>query len=200
MRFVNYVSLAAVLFLWGASRFNSGRFLLREKKFAKKIFFLSIAGFFLILFYLTRQLFLFWAADETAKYFLPPYTSINYFLGYVFTHLWGSYLVSLPVSILFFWLAQYFNKKRGEIFFEKEEPYFIALALFLTGHPGWVLYLVLILAITLMFAFINWLFYRKAQRIHYYNFWLPLAALAIILDRILMNYWAPYLTLIFSRT
>jgi len=163
------------------------------------IFWLSpiFVGGFLV--YLTRAQFLAWQQHGLSQYLIPPYATIDYFLQYVFLHWWGSYITSFLAGFLFLKLAQYFNKKHGEKFFEKEEPYFIGLSMFLAGHPGWVLYLILILAVTLLFALINWLYTKQLYRIPYYHFWLPLGLAAIVLDQILLRFWPYYQVFVFAR-
>lgn len=107
-------------------------------------------------------------------------------------------MVSLVMALIFLKLAQYFNKKHNEKFFEKEEPYFLALAMFLSGSPGWFLYLILILVASLLFAISHSLLAKKFHRVSYYNFWLPLGLLAIALDRILLAYWPFYTNFVFA--
>ena len=190
-------NLSLLLITWIFSLFSLGRFFLSKKrKTIIIVIVLIVAG---LLLFATRQQFMGWYFNETTKYFLPPYQSIYYFLHYTFSRFWGSYLVSFFAGFLFLFLAKYYNKKHGEKFFEKEEPYFISIAMFLAGTPGWFLYLALILISTLLFSFVYWLISRRLVRIPYYNLWLPLGILVIILDRVFIYYWPFYWNFVFSR-
>lgn len=168
-------------------------------RIVRMVFFGSIFFVAAFLFYITRLQFLTWSGGDLSSYLLPPYTTIYYFLEYALFHFWASYLVSFLAGVIFLKLAQYFNKKHGGKFFEKEEPYFIGLSIFLAGHPGWFLYLTLISGLTLLFALVNWLRTKQVYRISCYHFWLPLGLAVILLDRILLAYWPFYQTFIFAR-
>lgn len=157
---------------------------------------LAMTGF---AFYNTRAQFLLWLGNDLSKYLIPPYSSINYFLKYSLYHFWLSYIVSLIIGLIFFFLASYYNKKHGNIFFEKEEPYFLALSIFLAGHPGWILYLIIMFLVTLLYSSYSWLSAKEMHRISFYYWWLPLAGLTIILDKFLLQYWAFYSIFIFSK-
>lgn len=183
-----------ILATWGTIRWKSDRFLL-----VRRVFWLSpflVGG---LLFYLTRAQFLVWSGTGLSGYLVPPYSNIIYFLQYSLFHFWASYITSFLVGFLVLKLAQHFNKKHDEKFFEKEEPYLIGLSVFLVGHPGWMVYLGLVLIITFLFALGSWLNTKQIYRISYYKLWLPLALIAIVLDRFLVVYWPSYLSLVFTR-
>lgn len=127
-----------------------------------------------------------WKGDVLTKGFLPPYQNFNYFIYYARYHFFDSYLLSLSMGILFFVGAEYLNRKYNGRFFETIEPYLLLTALFLSGTPGWLVYLVVFLALFLMLNFslstFNFLRKKEMPRISFYYFWLPSALLTILIS------------------
>jgi len=176
MWLADYAALAIIIaaLIWGnvLRRQLGGRFLLSG----------AILIMALVLGYTTYLQFVTWQENEISRFLLPPHNPINYFIFYTFTRIWLQYLISLIVGLVVLTIAQYFNRKHPERFFYKDEPYLLALGLFLPGHPGWILYLVLALTVHLLVAIGYTLVAKQTQRLSFYHFWLPLAAIAIILD------------------
>jgi GxxExxY protein len=130
-----YLALGILILTWGgALRPRS------ERSFVFKYIF--IGGIILIfgfLFYQSWQLYQVWW-----KFLLPPYQPIRYFFFYCFTNFFEKQLIALGAALLFLAAAFLLNKKFQERFFEKEEPYLGALAIFLVGHPWWIYYIIVI--------------------------------------------------------
>jgi len=105
-----------------------------------------------------------------------------WFLGYVRVHFWNQYLISFIVSLLIFWISAYFNKRRGEIFFEKEETYIIALAVLLVGYPGFFFYIPLVLFASIILSLI---LVKKGERLPLYYFWMPICVAVLLI----VNFW-----------
>ncbi len=182
------------------------------------VFVAVIAVVAINLFYLTRSQFFLWYNDEFSKYLIPPYSGIGYFIFYTFTRFWAPYVISLAVALIFLWLAGYFNKRKDYRFFQPEEPYFLAIAIFLSGHPAWVLYLILALSGGLAFTLLargSWLrgSYRKmfalnghatkplddrdianpnSTRISFYHLWLPAGIATVLLNQWFLRSWEAY--------
>lgn len=74
------------------------------------------------------------------------------------------------------------NKKFGERFFEEEEPYLAALSIFLTGHPGWLVYLVVLITMYFLLHTTYYLLQRKTARLPLYRLWAPIAFFVILLN------------------
>ena len=127
-------------------------------------------------------------AGPPASYLLPPYQGIGYFLFYVFFRFWAAYSISFMAGILVFFTSRYFNKKYEERFFYSEEYYLSATAVFLTGHPFWLIYLVLILSFWFFVSAFRLLVLKKTERVSFYYFWLP-AAVSVILIKELLFSW-----------
>lgn len=88
--------------------------------------------------YLTYGQYLLWRSGPPTIFFLPPYRGIGYLFGYHLTRFLLYYIVSLIIGVGLILLAHYGNKKFGEKFFDAEEPYLGALAIFLLGNRAWL--------------------------------------------------------------
>ena len=109
-----------------------------------------------------------------------------YFISYSRMNIFGHYLVALISALGFLIGTNLLNKKCNERFFEKEEPYLGALAIFLIGYPGWIFYLGILIAIYLIIHFLS---IKKGslfiQRLSLYYFWMPVAIFVILI----INFW-----------
>ena len=113
--------------------------------------------------------------------------------------------------MFFLWAMLALNHKYENRFFYNEEPYFGAVAIFLTGWPGWLYYLIILLTLFLIFNFFGTLLIKnkkselkekdtsegnvanvsgaainengvnKEARFSLYYFWLPVAVVIIII-------------------
>ena len=80
------------------------------------------------------------------------------------------------------------EQKYEERFFEPEELWFGALAIFLVGHPGWLFYftsLILIYFLIHIFSFL--ISHFSSFRISLYYLWLPLAIFVILINKWLVE-------------
>ena len=203
-----YFSLGILILTEGASLYwrrsfdiNRRRFrrifkiLEADKRGYQYIFYGSVVLIFILLFYQSYQQYQSWSQNEVSQYLLPPHQSINYFIFYVLARFFAPYLISLAVAVLFLFSAKALNKKYDERFFEPEEPYFGALAIFLSAHPGWIFYsalLIIIYLITHIVALARNYADSNADRrgketlsyrISMYYLWIPAAIFVIIIQR-----------------
>lgn len=181
-----YLALGILILTEGASLYWK-----RRSFIFKYIFIGGVILIFGFLFYQSWLQYQVWSQNELSKFFLPPYQSITYFLSYSFTQFFKNHLISLAVALLFLAAAFLLNKKFQERFFEKEEPYLGALAIFLVGHPWWMYYIIVMLVLGLLgsiFLFLK----AKSQKLKanyrfpFYHFWLPVALLVLIIGEILI--------------
>ena len=114
---------------------------------------------------------------------LNTVSGIKWFFGYARLHFWNQYLVSFIAALGIFAFAKYLNKKRGEIFLEKEEIYLGALGVFLVGYPAFFFYIILVL---LASALASAILLKKGERMPLYYFWMP-TAIAVLLA---IHFWA----------
>ena len=194
-----YFSLVILILTIGASLFWRRSFgnlrITNLVRIYEYIFLIVIVLIFILLFYQSWQQYQFWSQNEVSQYLLPPHQSINYFIFYVLARFFAPYLISLAVAVLFLFSAKALNKKYDERFFEPEEPYFGALAIFLSAHPGWIFYSALLIIIYLITHIValarnyadsnvdrrgkETLSYRLSM----YYLWLPAAIFVIIIQR-----------------
>ena len=156
---------------------------------SRRVFWVLCAGFAAYALYVSRAQFLLWHADvEGAARLLPPYNGMGYFLRYAFVHFWLSRVMAFIVAGLFFAGAKWLNARRSEMLFEKEELYFLAIGIFVSGHPAWIFYLVIVFSAYLLATLIGSLAYGAHARISFYYFWLPCAAVTVMLNTYLHQY------------
>jgi len=182
-----YSSLIILLLIFGiqiGSRFFRVTDAKKIIQMARIIFFASVILIFILLFYYSRKQFFMWYhAGPPAQYLVSPFFGIGYFLYYVLMRFWASYLASFLAAILFFYVAKKLNKKYEERFFYPEEYYLLALSIFLTAHPGWILYLFLAMVAYLLISALKTLIFRQKERISFYYLWIPVGILVILLSR-----------------
>lgn len=178
------IVLAALLFLQISRR----RLGIDFFNFAKKTFILSIVAGFVYYGYLVySQYFIWFYAGPPASFLLPPYESLWYVFSYHLARFGLMYGVSLLIGLIFLAAASRFNKKHENLFFEKEEPYLGALAIFLAGTPGELYYFAGLVA-TYFLLHLGLKIVRRSKeefRLPVYWLWLPLAILVIIIEIIL---------------
>jgi hypothetical protein len=167
-----WISLAALLIALALEWLKRG-FL---AKHASRIFLYSALIVFAYLLYIA---FLQFQAFQRGPLGLTLGTKDTFlwFLGYVRLHYWNVYLVSFPAAILFALIGGWFNKKYAERFFEKEELYLIATGILLTGYPGFIFYIPLVL---LLSSAVSAIFLKHGERMPLYHFWMP-TAIAVLL-------------------
>lgn len=145
----------------------------------------AIFGLVAYLVYLQHAL---WSAHPLGKFFLPPHRSIDYFWDYVLSRIIGPWAIALFAACVAGYIAYALNKRFHGRFFEKEEPFLFALAVFLTGYPGFFFYIALMLVGGIFFSML-----RKMGRAPFYYLWLPLAISAILIQNWLIP--EPFLNL-----
>jgi hypothetical protein len=92
-----------------------------------------------------------WSASEFTRLLLPPTASIKYFIQYSFTHFWLGTFCALALSLLFYLLLSAL-KKKNENFFLPGETQLGFLCALVSGWPGFVLYLPLLLISTIIIS------------------------------------------------
>ena len=160
---------------------------MRDKtKIARRFFVISIFVVFFWGFYESFLQYRIWSGVVLSKFLLPPYQSIFYFLKYSFIHFFEDHLISLGAGLLFLLGATALNNRFQKRFFEEEEPYLGALAMFLMGQPFWMIYFVIVMAIgvlgTLFLIFkAKMVGSATIHRFPLYYFWIPVAIIVLII-------------------
>jgi len=154
----------------------------KEFRKVKIVFWPSVTAVFITA--VIKSIFLYsgWANNSFTRSFLPPYNSINYFLLYSGFKFFFPYFLSLAVASLFIFWMKSANRKRGNIFFEKEEPYLAGLGIFLSGHPGWMIYLLTVVFCYLIIHLFQRLKRIKNKRVPLYHLWIPVGLFVILIN------------------
>ena len=173
--------------IWGASLSGKGRSLL--SLYRKFILASSAVLLFLCGSYLSFVQYQVTSSDPVGMFFLPPYHSIAYFLFFiVVVRIFGPYIISAIIAALFLWVATRYNRKYEGRFFEKEEIQLGALAIFLSGHPGWIFYFVALISLYVLIHLYNLLIrHKNGERIPLYHLWVPTAIFVILISEYLLS-------------
>lgn len=173
-------SAIVLCILIGASRWTSARpFVVRH---IRLITLGAAGGFFAALFVLAMTQYRLWGMIEPQKFLLPPYSGIGYFLGYAGWKFFAPYALSGAIAILFFYLARAYNRRHGGQFFYEEEYDMIASALFFTGTPGWVFYLLLVALAAFLITAFRRVVLCNNEKFSLLPLWWPLALFVILID------------------
>lgn len=178
------IVLTTLLFL----QINHHRLGINFSNFAKKSFIFSVVASFVYYGYLVySQYFTWFYAGPPASFLLPPYESLWYVFSYHLARFGLMYGISLLTGLIFLAAAIRFNKKHNSLFFEKEEPYLGALAIFLAGTPGELYYFASLVATYFLLHLGLRIVHQSKEdfRLPVYWLWLPLVILVIIIQTIL---------------
>lgn len=132
--------------------------------------------------YLTCQQYLIWSASPFARLLLPPTTSIAYFIQYALTNFWTAPLIAMSAALLGLVATTIMNRRFQNRFFWPGEPWIFATALLLVGHPGWLLYVPLLLLVFLAWQIFFAVFHKNhKERASLYYLWVSGAIVTVIL-------------------
>ena len=172
-----YLGILILLTLWGA-QFKLRSLLLKKIKLITVTAIMAPAAVLLVYSYTLYGIWL--NSPAPIRYFLPPHTSIHYYLFTIGRRFWLPYFIAIIIALIFFLLIHSIKKERREHIFEKEEPYLITIAIALVGHPLWIVYIALSLLTYFVFSLL-----AKGKRISLYYFWIPIALLILALSPLL---------------
>lgn len=156
-------------------------------KYLSLVVFAVLTAVFSWLVFLSIELYRFWQGDHLGRYLLPPYARYDYFLLYVFFRFFLPYLISLSISGLFVWIMNSANRKFGGRFFEKEELGMAFLAIFLAGHPGWIIYFIFLCLSYLLWHLCSRIKGAKNIRLPLYYLWIPVGILVILINNLFLS-------------
>lgn len=121
-------------------------------------------------------------ANVFTRNFLPPVTPFSYFFLYTGFKFFAPYLLSLAVALIFISAMLLLNRRGDGKFFEKDEPWLAGLAIFLSGYPGWLIYLPILLAVYLLAHLFERIWERRNRRISLYHLWIPVGLFVILIN------------------
>jgi hypothetical protein len=164
-----------VLFLLSGAQLFGKRF---SYKYVKICFFFSIAAVFLSDLYSTFLQYEIWKGNPVSSFLLPPHESWIYFASYAIPRFFSPLLISVAAAIVFKSTAEYLNRRFDERFLEKGEEWLLASGILLSGYPGFIVYIPLMLVSALILS----VFYSVLGkgRAPLFYLWLPVAVFAIL--------------------
>lgn len=121
-----------------------------------------------------------WQANAVTKFFLPPYAKPDYFTSSVGYKFFVPWLIALLFAVVLPRIVEHLNKQYGERFFHDEEIWLMRLGIFLVGYPGFLFYIIFILAFGVLLSLVYSLF--SWGRAPFYYLWMPLAAASIFVN------------------
>lgn len=170
------IGISILLLLWGA-QFKKRSLLGMHPR---KVFAIAVLAQYIGPLIQTQQYFTsLLLAPPPARYLIPPYQSLGYFLFTAQRKFWLPYLISLLVAFLIIAALGALPKKTFDRIFEKEEPYIIALCIALCPNPVWIFYLATTLGLYLLISIVATLI-SKIKRVSLYKLWIPSALLVLI--------------------
>ncbi|MEK7195595.1 MAG: hypothetical protein AAB655_02785 [Patescibacteria group bacterium] len=125
-----------------------------------------------------------WKSSMLTAFFLPPYQGIGYFYSTVGYNIFSPWLLSALASVVIVRLAWFGNRKFGERFMETEEFGLMRLGIFLNGYPGFLFYILFVLAAAILIS----AFYSLTSlgRAPLYYLWIPLAIVSILVKNLII--------------
>lgn len=156
-------------------------------KISRFVFPLAIVLVLILSSYTTYVQYSIWRSYDITKILLPPFRNWNFFIYYSFFNFFAAYVVSFFIALTLFFSSKFSNKKMGGKFLYPEEPALFATGIFLSGHPGWLIYMLLILLIGVCYSFLRF-FKNDNYKISFRFLWLPTAVLVIIISKWLINF------------
>lgn len=152
-----------------------------KKDVFKPLFFIALYVYFCFSGFLISGQYFIWRNNGLSKFLLPPYRDISYFANYALSRFLGNGLIALLAALGFIWIARRLNQKSKGKFFYPEEIWIGGTAIFLSGNPGWLLYLLILFGVYLLAHVFSRLFRGKDLRLSFYYLWIPVFILVIII-------------------
>lgn len=106
------------------------------------VYFVAVAGIETYLQYAT------WASDALAKNFLPPVSSVGYFISYSLVHFWLGKIFAIGLGFFFYLFLRLIGKKRDWLFLSGETELGWLCAL-VAGWPGFAIFVPLVFIVAL---------------------------------------------------
>lgn len=160
-----------------------GRSAFGGERYVKLVFYLSIFAQFASAFYLSFSQYEVWKTSQISVFLLPPYRDLSYFIYYVSWRIFSPIILALFFAVILKFSCEFLNRRLGERFLEPEESWLLALGVFLTGYPGFLFYIPLMLLVA-FFLSIIYHFMKKGRAPLFYA-WLPVAIFAILLKSLI---------------
>lgn len=130
--------------------------------------------------------YLVWRADSFTTLLLPPHRPASYFVTYLFMRLAAPYLISGATGLLGWFALARLNARREGTLAEDHEPALLFIGAFLSGHPGWIVYLPLLGGVYALILTVVTIRHGGGTRYPLERLWLPTALLGILLANLVL--------------
>lgn len=177
----NILLLLLVALLWATFTKRGRAFL---KSHARGVFWSAAGVVTAVDAYFAVVQYLLWQEGSLQRFLLPPYAG-SYFFFYAFMRFLAGHAISLFFALIVVVLLPRLNRRYGSRFFEDEEPYIAATALFIVGHPGWLFFLAALIALYLFIHTAYYFLHARSVRVPLYHLWVPVAIFVILIS----EYW-----------
>ncbi len=137
--------------------------------------------------YSTYRLFHAWQVGPVTRFLLPPHQPWSYFISYAFSQYLERYCIAITGTLIFMTAAWFINKRSGERFLYNEEVWLLGTGMFLSGHPGWLVYVVLLMGSSTIANAIYRITVRENRRLSLYYFWMPVSLVTMFAMNWLMK-------------
>lgn len=131
-----------------------------------------------------------WKQGSPAKFLLPPYQSIRYFIGYVGYRFVVPILSVILVGALFFFVSKIIDHIFQNRIFYLEEHWLIFYGIIIVGHPLWIFYLFAMLVFGVVTYLLGIIFHglKFGEFFSLRYLWLPLALLILLFQNWLIKF------------
>lgn len=136
--------------------------------------------------------YLVWRADPFTALLLPPHRPPSYIAIYLFMRLAAPYLISGAAGLLGWFALTRLNARRRGALAEDHEPALLFIGVFLSGHPGWIVYLPLLGSVYALILAAVTIRHGGGTRYPLARLWLPTALLGILLANLVLVRLAPW--------
>jgi len=129
-----------------------------------------------------------WQSHDVSKFLLPPFRDNAYFFSYIFFKFWAPFLIAIAVGLVFLLLSLWYNKKKQDKIFYKEEPWIIAMILGSLSWPIIIIYIPAFFIIFVIGVIIKTIIKGTNSRMSPRFLWIPIALFVILISELWLSH------------
>lgn len=103
-----------------------------------------------------------WHGSPFSRFFLPPFTPINYFIRYIFLHFWLASILVFLCALAFYLIFKLIRRRNREAI-SKEELHLILLSGLLVGWPNFIIFVPSFFLLALIFSTLNLAIFKNKK-------------------------------------
>jgi len=127
-----------------------------------------------------------WHAAPFSRFFLPPFTPLNYFLRYSLLHFWLASILVFLCALAFYLIFKLIRRRNREAI-SGEELHLILLSGLLVGWPNFIIFVPSFFLLALIFSVLNLLVFKNKKNSLLYPLILSLI-LTFLVGHFLINW------------